>query len=156
MCDHCGCRGVGAIRELMDEHTSLVDDGDHIRRALRNGDAGLATEPLTDLLAHLERHVRREETGIFEALRASGEFLDEVGELEGEHRDLAARIASLDIDSADFGPQVNRFLDELEVHVAREDYGIFPAAVVTLGAPGWQVVDTAHAESPSFLTDPTS
>ena len=45
-------------------------------------------------------------------------------------------------------------LDDLGDHVEREDLGIFPVSVVTLGAAGWQTVDRAHAESPSFLLDP--
>lgn len=29
--------------------------------------------------------------------------------------------------------------------------GVFPVAVVTLGADEWETVSTAHAEEPSFL-----
>ena len=40
------------------------------------------------------------------------------------------------------------------MHVERENLGIFPVSVVSLGASGWQVVDEAHTASPSFLLDP--
>ena len=43
-------------------------------------------------MTDLDRHVRREENGIFSAMRSAGEFLDEVNELEGEHRDWRNHI----------------------------------------------------------------
>lgn len=108
---------------------------------------------LAALVADLERHVRREENGIFRALRTAGEFIDEIEELEAEHRDFATLIAGLDTRSVDFETHVTSLLDDLAVHVEREDLGIFPVSVVTLGASGWAMVDRAHAESPSFLLD---
>jgi len=153
MCDHCGCRGVGAIRELMDEHTVLVDEAADVRRCLGSGDPHAAMALLADLVSRLERHVRREEDGIFRALRDSGEFLEEVDALEGEHADLENAIAALDPDAGDFHGAVTTLLDDLTVHIDREDYGIFPVSVVTLGAVGWATVDRAHSASPSFLLD---
>ena len=63
-------------------------------------------------------------------------------------------ISRLEIGSADFEAQVVRLLDDLAIHVEREDLGIFPVSVITLGASGWAVVDTAHSASPSFLLGP--
>jgi len=137
----------------MDEHTALVDQAHHIRHDLGTGNTAAAMSRLTTLVAHLDRHVRREEDGIFRAMRTAGEFLDEIGELEGEHRDFAAAIGTLDPDSPDFATHVTRLLDDLSVHVEREDLGIFPVSVVTLGATGWAIVDHAHTASPSFLHD---
>ena len=111
---------------------------------------------LDSLVADLERHVHREEDGIFRALRVAGDFVDEIDELEGEHRDLAAVIAGLDVDSPSFEAQVSRLLDDLAVHVEREDLGIFPVSVVTLGADGWEIIERAHQASPSFLLDPAA
>lgn len=153
MCEYCGCREIPAIGELMDEHGALIDQGHYVRRDLDAGDHAAAMARLTDLIAHLDRHVRREENGIFRAMRDSGEFVDEVDALEGEHRDFAETIAALDIASAGFAAQVAALLDDLDVHVEREDLGIFPVSAVTLGATGWALVEDAHAESPSFLHD---
>ena len=153
MCEYCGCRGVPPIAELMDEHTALVDQAHHVRHDLGAGNHSAAMSRLTDLVAHLDLHVQREEDGIFRAMRTAGEFLDEIDELEGEHRDLAAAIAVLDPTSADFAARVTHLLDDLDVHVEREDLGIFPVSVVTLGATGWAIVDRAHTRSPSFLLD---
>jgi hypothetical protein len=137
----------------MDEHTALVDHAHHVRQHLGAGRTTAAKARLAVLVADLVRHVGREERGIFRALRTTGEFIDEIDELEGEHRDFAMLIDSLDTESVDFDVHVTKLLDDLAVHVEREDLGIFPVSVVTLGASGWAIVDRAHTESPSFLLD---
>jgi hemerythrin-like domain-containing protein len=144
---------MAPIAELMDEHTALVDEASFVRHDLGAGDQVSAMTRLTGLVARLDRHVRREEAGIFSAMRDAGEFVDEIDELEGEHRDFAATIAALDIDAADFATRVTALLDDLDAHVEREDLGIFPVSVVTLGATGWATVDQARIASPSFLLD---
>lgn len=144
---------MAPIAELMDEHTALVDQASYVRQDLGAGDQVSAMTRLTGLVARLVRHVRREEAGIFRAMRDAGEFVDEIVELEGEHRDFADTIAALDIEAADFSSRVTALLDDLDTHVEREDLGIFPVSVVTLGASGWTTVDEAHRDSPSFLHD---
>ena len=153
MCEYCGCRGVPPIAELMDEHTALVDQATLVRNDLGTGDHAAAMARRTDLVSRLERHVRREEDGIFRAMRTAREFLDEIDALEGEHRDFAVAISTLDPGSPDFAARVTSLLDDLQVHVEREDLGIFLVSVVTLGATGWAIVDEAHTRAPSFLLD---
>ena len=157
MCAHCGCHDVPAIRELVDEHESLQDQAYAVRRALASGDRHLAAELLTPLVAHLEQHVAREEDGVFTALRDQGDFVDEVEALEGEHLSFAVALEQLG-DPADdgFPARVQTLLSTLDVHIEREDLGIFPVSVVTLGAEGWETVDRAHRERPSFLTGPSA
>lgn len=152
MCGHCGCHQVDAIAELDAEHTALVDEGAALRTALAAGDHDAARLLLARLVEHLGGHVRREEDGIFTALREDGEFAAEVDALEGEHRDLDAVVAALDPGAVGFESAVHRLLADLEQHIEREDLGIFPVAVVTLGADGWDLVDRAHAATPTFLT----
>jgi hemerythrin-like domain-containing protein len=137
----------------MDEHTALVDQAYGVRQALGNDDPLVAMTLLTPLISHLQRHVQREEDGILRALRDSGEFLDEVDALETEHDDFEKAIAALDPDARDFQAAVSGLLDDLASHIDREDYGIFPVSVVTLGAAGWTTVDRAHSKAPSFLLD---
>ena len=108
---------------------------------------------LNHLAGHLHRHVQREEAGIFTALRDMGEFIDELDDLEAEHRQFHDVVADLDASSADFDAVVMRLFDDLGEHVEREDLGIFPVSVVTLNESGWQLVDQAHTESPTFLLD---
>jgi hemerythrin-like domain-containing protein len=158
MCDYCGCRETPLVKELMTEHRHLQDEVDHIRRALAAGDTsggdvnGVATR-LKELLAHLERHVSREERGIFTALRRQGDYVDEVADLESEHRWLDAAASGLDPQSPELADALSRLFDALEAHIQREDLGIFPVSVVTLGADGWDLVQRAHDDEPSFLEE---
>ena len=137
----------------MDEHTALLDEAYAVGQTLRSGDHASAMAGVTALASRLQRHVRREEDGIFRALRSSGEFLDEVDALEGEHADLEKSVARLDPGAPGFAAAVADLLDDLAVHIDREDYGIFPVSVVTLGGAGWEMTDRAHAAAPSFLLD---
>ncbi len=154
MCEHCGCRGVEPIAELMDEHLSLLDLGGDIRRALSTGDRAGAVTHLEVLARHLTAHVRREEAGVFTALRNQGDFVEEVEVLEAEHVSFDEAVARLDPSDAGFEETVARLLRELDDHVERENLGIFPVSVVTLGATGWDTVNQAHQASPSFLHEP--
>lgn len=157
MCEHCGCREVESIRELRDEHDALSGQAFHVRHALASGDRGAARVLLDELVSHLVQHVTREELGMFAALRSQGEFAAEVAALEGEHRAMDAVVAGLDPEGPDFVARVTALLDDLDAHIEREDLGIFPVAVVTLGATGWATVEAAHEQHPSFLApDPGS
>lgn len=153
MCEYCGCRGVPPIAELMEEHDVILVDAHEVRAALRTGDRGEVVERLRHLATHLDPHVRREERGVFAALREQGDWIEEVVLLEGEHRDLDAGIAALDVSDPEFDRHVLDLLHDLEEHVERENLGIFPVSVVTLGASGWEVVQHARDEIPTFLDD---
>jgi hypothetical protein len=45
-------------------------------------------------------------------------------------------------------------MDDLVLHIDKENLGIFPVTVVTLGASGWAIVEAAHDAEASFLTEP--
>ncbi|GAA1914837.1 hemerythrin domain-containing protein [Nocardioides marmoribigeumensis] len=158
MCAHCGCHDVPAIRELVDEHDALQEQAYAVRRALAAGDHRAAAGLLGPFVAHLEHHVAREEDGVFTALRDQGDFVEEVEALEGEHLSFAEALERLGSpDDEGFAGRVRTLLESLDVHIEREDVGIFPVSVVTLGATGWETVGRAHARRPSFLADgPTS
>jgi hypothetical protein len=81
-------------------------------------------------------------------------LLDEVEQLEGEHQWFDGAIASLQPDEPGFAGRVIGLLAELDRHVERENLGIFPVSVVTLGVSGWALVDRAHTETPTFLDQP--
>ena len=151
MCEHCGCREVEPIAELMDEHYALLDEAHLVRRAMSEGDRATALAHLSSLVRHLDRHVRREENGIFAALRAEDEFVEEVEQLEKEHRSFDDAIADLDPDGDEFERLVSDLLRDLDEHVERENLGIFPVSIVTLGTRGWAVVEKARLENPTFL-----
>ncbi len=156
MCGHCGCQGVDAIGELRDEHLDLQEQAHLVRQALAAGDRDAALSRLAPMVADLVRHVTREERGVFTALRAQGDFAAEVTALEDEHVALDAAVAALDPRADDFEAAVTRLLADLDEHIEREDLGIFPVSVVTLGPGGWATVERAHTDHPSFLTERTT
>jgi hemerythrin-like domain-containing protein len=151
VCEYCGCRQIAPLAELMDEHLALLDAASDVETALRHRDHGIAVAGLRRLSDLLDRHVRREEDGVFAALRASGEFLDEVAELEQEHQDFHDGMGALDPGGPDFAERASAMFRHLSDHIDKEDLGIFPVSVVTLGTPGWDIVARAHAAQPSFL-----
>ena len=63
-----------------------------------------------------------------------------------EHVSFDAQLEALDATAADFHERVQSLLDELSLHIDKENLGIFPVAVVTLGASGWETVGRAHEE----------
>jgi hypothetical protein len=135
----------------MEEHDAILQDAHDVRAALGSGDRKETVERLQHLTGHLLPHVHREEAGIFTALREQGDWADEVTQLEGEHHDLDAAIAEIDPLDASFAGRVLALLESLEEHIERENLGIFPVSVVTLGAPGWDIVADAHRLTPTFL-----
>ena len=72
----------------------------------------------------------------------------------GVRLDTVRSIAETGVDWISVGALTHsaKALD-LAVHVERERPRHLPGSVVTLGASGWEIVDQAHTESPSFLLD---
>lgn len=145
MCEYCGCRQVEAIADLMDEHLALLDLAGDLRRALVAGHLDAARGSLSRLLPLLSSHVVAEEAGVFAALKEQGDFADEVEELEGEHVGLDAAFTGLDLSSPTVLEELDEAVADLRDHIDREDLGVFPVAVVTLGATGWSIVDAARS-----------
>jgi hemerythrin-like domain-containing protein len=139
----------------MAEHAALTTEAFEIRQALNEGDHVRTASLVTRLAGHLSRHAGREEAGLFTALRDKAEFLDELLELEAEHLQLGGAVTVLDHDADNFVDIVTCLLDDLSAHIEREELGVFPVSVVTLGIDGWDVVERSHSDSPSFLRDPS-
>src|SRR3546814_20232476 len=110
----------------MDEHYALLEDAHAIRRALAVGDRAGAMELVRRLAGHLEVHTRREEIGIFAAMREQGDFVDEVDLLEAEHRDLDGAIEDLAPESPAFDDRLAGMLRALSEHIDRGTLSHFP------------------------------
>ncbi len=154
MCEYCGCRQIPPLAELMDEHFALLDIGAVLDLALRHGDHARVTEALTLLARRLETHVTREEEGVFTAMRAIGEFVGEIDDLEQEHIDFAAdltELIALDPRDPEMAGRAAAMVAHLSEHIDRENLGIFPVSVVSLGKTGWDTVAAAHTTHPTFL-----
>lgn len=128
----------------MDEHYDMLALSADIRRRLASDDRTGAVSLLDELGERLRPHAIREERGLFAALKESGEFVDAILDLEDDHLAFDTDLRTLDVHAVDFEHRVTQLLDELSHHIDQENLGIFPVAVVTLGATGWATVDRAH------------
>lgn len=149
MCEYCGCRQVEPLADLMDEHLRLLELVGDLRRSLVRGDRAAAADLRARIVDLLTAHTGREEAGVFAALRTQGDYVDVVEELEGEHVTLDEAFAALDLDGTDVVRTLDRAAADLSDHIDKENLGIFPVAVVTLGATGWGMVERAHERSDS-------
>lgn len=142
MCDHCGCRELTPVRRLMDEHDRLRELSNHVRRHLAGGNDAAAREDFQQILVVLGPHVAREEGALFPMLRGSDELAGHVGVLEGEHAGLYDDVDDLE-DAAvpAWGDGVLRLLHDLDAHMFKEDFGLFPAAIAALDGDDWDAMD---------------
>jgi len=131
----------------MDEHFELLDLGGTIRRHLLAGERAAAWELLGPFADKLMSHIGWEERGVFRALRDQGEFVETIAELEQEHLDLDEELSGLDLDDPGFEATVFAMLDDLIVHIDKENLGIFPVSTVTLNAAGWDTIERAQRQA---------
>jgi len=135
MCDHCGCREIGPIGRLMDEHERLLEVAGEAREAARAGDEATAGRIIAELAVLLRPHVQAEEDGLFAVMRERGEYTDYLDQLEDEHAELADRLAGR------LTPlTVLEIRARLQEHIQHEEYGLFPAALASLGGDDWTSV----------------
>jgi hemerythrin-like domain-containing protein len=153
MCEYCGCRQIEQLAELMDEHLALLDVAGDVRRDLEHRRLDEAVAGLRRLAVLLDRHARREEDGVFTALRELGDFTEEIDDLTAEHAEFHRRLGDLGTESPTLKADADALFDHLIQHIDREDLGIFPVSTVSLGAPGWDRVAEVHEAQPSFLAD---
>jgi hemerythrin-like domain-containing protein len=148
MCDHCGCRDLTPVARLMDEHDELRALSGSITRHLADGAVDLARADFDRLLVVLGPHVAKEEAALFPMLRADDELADHVGVLEGEHAGLYDDVDDLDdAGSADaWRDGVLKVLTDLDQHMFKEDFGLFPAAIASLSGEQWDAVDRWEEE----------
>ncbi len=142
MCEHCGCLDLDPIHRFMAEHELIRDLGDDVRR-LAGTHPDEARVVLARLLAVLEPHARAEEEGLLRLLAADEEFAAYVHRLEAEHWDLHEALDRAAI-SAEWARLVPPILDRLDDHTLREDYDLFPAAVVSLCGQEWAQITAAR------------
>ncbi|WP_456596560.1 MFS transporter [Blastococcus sp. SYSU DS0552] len=117
----------------------------HPARALSAGALPAARVGFQALLAVLGPHVAKEEKALFPRLAQVSELTDRVAVLEGEHADLFEAVEELDdlgTGAADqWADGVLRALHDLDEHMFKGDFGLFPAALATLDGADWDAVD---------------
>ena len=91
MCDYCGCRRSGPTSELAAEHERLLELGDILYTALRDGTD--VPDVFAEFVRMLEMHAAKEEVGLFVHAKASTPLADQIDALCREHDDLHRWLA---------------------------------------------------------------
>lgn len=148
MCSYCGCRSIGIIGRFSTEHDELINVTGLLRRAVAAGRTEEVAGLVDDVARLLVPHTDAEEAGLFTVLRRDEDFSEHIDTLCGEHVDLDDLLARI---RAGESHLVDRFDTELRSHIQREENGLFPASLTTLGGEEWDEVDALTA-----ATVPTS
>jgi hemerythrin-like domain-containing protein len=142
VCEYCGCQSLASIDLLTREHDAAVALIAATRAAATVGDAGAAATLARKLAALLEPHTVVEESGLFPAM--AGDFPDHVAGLTAEHRAVEAVLGEAAAGVPAEPAWLDRLLAALEVlraHILKEQDGLFPAALTSLGPVEWERVD---------------
>lgn len=152
MCEYCGCQAVPAIGELTREHDVVVTLIGQVRDAHKARDVATMAALARALAVVLEPHTAVEEQGLFPALAA--DFPDHVAVLYAEHRRIESVLAEAAKVTPDDPSWPGRLLDVahlLREHILKEQDGVFPAALATLGPEQWDAVDAVRSRVGSGL-----
>lgn len=151
MCEYCGCDQIEAIAELTAEHDRLRELGRLLAAAAHADDVAGARAAAGQMRAVLRPHTEVEEVALFPAMAV--EYPDQIAALTGEHRELERVLAALAGDPlpADWAVQANAAVEDLFEHILKEQDGVFPASVTTLGAHDWDAVDDVRRRVGSAL-----
>jgi hypothetical protein len=136
VCDHCGCREFPASAVLTEQHRRIQHTAGRLRRAITGGEPSLARRLLAALTDQLAPHLAAEEQGLFAELHAEESIRATIEQLCAEHTQLDAALQAPPAGEPDWTP-VLAALDRLAAHIDKEEYGVFPAAVILLPIPAW-------------------
>ena len=137
MCEHCGCQSLQTIDELTREHDAALDHVRAARAAAGVGDLAGAVTACAALEQLLGPHTAVEEEAVFPAL--AGEHPEHVATLVHEHRLVHATLAEMSTAAAEgWEPRLLAALDVLRRHIAKEQDGLFPAALISLSTADWE------------------
>ena len=155
MCEHCGCQALAPISELTREHDLVLSLDYEIRMARHEGDGPRMVELASRIAAVLGPHTEVEEHGLFPVLAA--DFPDQIAILEAEHQQIAAVLgeasAGLPEDPA-WPDRLTAALALLRAHIHKEQDGVFPTALASLGPADWEAMEEVRARVGSLLPSP--
>ncbi|OMQ13816.1 hypothetical protein A7K94_0220945 [Modestobacter sp. VKM Ac-2676] len=177
MCDHCGCRTLTPVARLMAEHDRLRELSGQIRQSLAGADEVTARRLFDDLLVVLGPHVQEEEGALFPVLRGQAELTEHVDLLAGEHAELYDAVDDLpepptpsaqghsgqghsgqghsgQAHSGAWRDGVLAILHELDEHMFKEDFGLFPAAIALLDGDDWDAMERAEQATGGPVGEP--
>ncbi|MFD8302693.1 hemerythrin domain-containing protein [Streptomyces sp. NPDC059690] len=158
MCEYCGCQSLASIDELTREHDEVVRLISHLRGAHQDADVARMARVAREITAVLGPHTRVEEHGLFPAM--APEFPEQIAALEAEHRHIESVLAEAADGVTPSDPSwPERLMDAMAVlrdHILKEQDGVFPAALATLGTEEWEAIEKVRARAGGVLPGPTT
>jgi iron-sulfur cluster repair protein YtfE (RIC family) len=137
VCHYCGCRQISLIRDYIAEHERATDLAGDALRAIDVADYDKARRCVEAMAAGLASHWQGEENGLFTVMGRGEEFAGYIAPLVQEHRALAAFLAVVDVTDPRDQERLRREVVELDEHIAKEEDGLFPAALTSLSGRDW-------------------
>lgn len=125
------------LRDYIAEHERAVDHGREAVRAMDRGELDVARRRLGEMFDELRSHWQGEENGLFAVMHTDELYAEHIDPLVAEHRELAAFLEVVDLSDPDDQKRVRKEIEELYVHIAKEEDGLFPAALTALDGPDW-------------------
>jgi hemerythrin-like domain-containing protein len=133
MCDYCDCRTRPLLAELGQQHEAITSAIGLLRDAVRGPEPKTIADRAAELRDLLEPHARLEEETLYTELSGAG--LSEE-DMVHEHSRIDAIVAAAAAGQAS-GDEVLTALGELEGHIHREEYDLFPATHQLLDDGAW-------------------
>lgn len=137
MCQYCGCRDMPLLRDYIAEHERAVDHGREAVRAMDRGELEAARQRLSAMFEELRSHWQGEENGLFAVMHSDELYAAHIDPLVAEHRELAAFLEVVDLSDPGDRQRVRDEIEELYVHIAKEEDGLFLAALTALDGVDW-------------------
>jgi hypothetical protein len=141
MCDYCGCRSRALLAKLGEDHARLALQCHRLLVAIAAGDVDAAADAVAVLAGQLRPHSALEEAGLYQELRAAG---IETGGLFEDHARVDAAVAAAVRGDPGAWAGLPAALSELQAHIDREEYDLFPAAHQLLDDPAWDRLDASR------------
>ena len=157
MCEYCGCQALGTIEELTQEHDLVINLMGDARAALARADTAQMARLARQIATVLGPHTEVEEQGLFPAL--APDFPDHVAGLRAEHRRVDAALAEAAAGTPADPAWPTRLAEALALlreHIFKEQDGVFPAALATLGAADWEAAEAVRSRVGGSLSRPAS
>lgn len=125
------------LRDYIAEHERAVDHGREAVRALDRGELDAAGQLVAAMFEELRSHWEGEENGLFAVMHDDELYAEHIDPLVAEHRELAAFLEAVDLTDPDDQKRLRAEIEELYVHIAKEEDGLFPAALTALDGADW-------------------
>jgi hemerythrin-like domain-containing protein len=134
MCDHCGCRSIPAIAELTFEHEEILERAWVVAEAQGSDDAPSAVERLLEVL---DRHVEKEEHGLYPLLTETGDLTPAARQaFEAEHAEIREALVAGGFDRQRYYA--------LSAHAEAEENELFPVALFGFDDVDWEQMEAVH------------